>query len=238
MKLILPNNSSKLMKGSANQALSRKLPKIDRAKVKGWVVVLAIVLTIFLAGLLIGNEPYSPPVLEFPIVEAGEITISPSPTPSPQPTVPAELAFPQAEIPTVEVVPVDPFARYDGQPVPHPRRQPDSLIVVKISRYDPQLGGTNCFRWGNGTCLSNLANGEDWRVNYEIAIACPSSFPLRDWENGIPGAIIEIDGKLWECKDRGGQIVQNRPGVYWVDQLSATGHFPHGHEMVAAVWYP
>ena len=243
MKLVVPDEASKLIKGSATQQLKNKLPKVERAQVRGWCILLAFVLVVFLVGLMIGNEPYTPPVMEVPAAEAftfeddGPARSLP-PEVAPQPTVPATLAYPQELVPTVEVQPVDIYAKYDGQPVPHPRRQPDSLIVVKVSRYDPQLGGTNCFRWGQGTCLSNLANGEDWRINYEIAIACPSNFPLRDWENGIPGAIIEIDGKLWECKDRGGKIVQNRPGVYWVDQLSATGHFPFGTEMVASVWFP
>ena len=130
------------------------------------------------------------------------------------------------DIPNIQkpaMLPEDPYAKYAGQVVPHPRRNPDALVVIKISRYDPQLGGTNCFRWGNGTCLSNMSNGEDWRVNYEIALACDQSWPYY--------TVVEIAGQLWWCKDHGGGIVESRPGVYWVDQLSKTGHYPHGFEM-------
>jgi hypothetical protein len=124
----------------------------------------------------------------------------------------------------------DPYAKYEGQPVAHPRRQPDALVTIKISRYDPRLGGTNCFHWGNGTCLSSMANGERWEENYEKAVACAMEWAF--------GTIVEIEGKLWECKDRGGAIIQTRPGVYWVDQLSTTGHYDHGYEMPASVWFP
>jgi len=140
--------------------------------------------------------------------------------------------------PVVEATPIpeDPYSKYDGQVVPHPRRQPDALVIIKISRYDPQLGGPNCFRWGwdpvkgYDSCLSGLSNGERWEVNYEISVACDQRWPYY--------TIVEIDGQLWYCKDHGGKIVEARPGVYWVDQLSKTGHYPHGFEMEASVWFP
>jgi len=134
---------------------------------------------------------------------------------------------------TATAVPEDPYAKYEGQVVPHPRRQPDALVIIKISRYDPELcpvSPTNCFDCSGGYCQSSMSNGERWEDNYEIAIACDQSWPYY--------TVVEIDGQLWYCKDHGGKIVQSRPGVYWVDQLSRTGHYPHGFEMEASVWFP
>ena len=105
----------------------------------------------------------------------------------------------RATIEAEEASVVDPYSKYDGHAVPHPRREPDALVTIKISRYDPQLGGPNCFRWGwdpvKGyySCLSGLSNGERWEVNYEISIACDERWPYY--------TIVEIDGQLLYCKD-------------------------------------
>lgn len=115
-------------------------------------------------------------------------------------------------------------------PVPHPGRNPDALVTVKISRYDPTLGGTNCFRWVNGYCQSPMANGERWEDKFGWAAACSPEWPF--------GTIFEIGDRRWSCKDRGGKIKQVRANVYWVDMLSHIAEYPYGHETIASVWFP
>ena len=56
-----------------------------------------------------------------------------------------------------------------------------------------------------------MANGERWQDFMDYAIACPP-----EWKFGTK---IIINGKTWECKDRGGAIkIVN--GIAWVDFLS------------------
>ena len=84
-------------------------------------------------------------------------------------------------------------------------------ILVKLSYYKPQLGGTNCSRFVNGVCISNMANGEAWLPYYnKNTIACPSQFSF--------GSQIVIYGEVYTCRDRGGAIVLS-DGSYWVDVL-------------------
>lgn len=124
---------------------------------------------------------------------------------------------------------VDEFWEYADGLVPHPRREPDQLRTVKISRYDPRLGGPNCATFVAGYCQSKLANGEKWEDNFGISIAAPRTIPF--------GTIVEIGGRLWIVKDRGGKIIETG-NVIWVDQLSKTGIYPYGHELMASFWYP
>jgi hypothetical protein len=124
---------------------------------------------------------------------------------------------------------VDKFWKYEDGLVPHPRREPDQLRTVKISRYDPRLGGPNCATFVDGYCQSKLSNGEKWEDNFGISIAAPSGIPF--------GTIVEIGGRLWIVKDRGGKIVDTG-SVVWVDQLSKSGIYPYGHELMASFWYP
>jgi len=192
------------------------------------VAMICVILALLLLAFLLGHSAAEP------IVESAPIPLETPGSVTKSVVVTEAWSIPEKQVrsqvysdwETATAIPAeDPYAKYDESKVPHPRREPDRLITVKISRYDPQLGGTNCFRWGNGTCLSNLANGEDWRLNYGIAIACPREYPF--------GTIMEIGGQLWECKDRGGKIRGN-----WVDQLSAFAIYPYGHEMLASVWLP
>lgn len=194
-----------------------------------------VILGLLLIGLLaIIISPKNQLDAEWRAIYRGEILKGetfPTPVAEEEPVI---LPLPTFDVNATAIAPeeIDPYAKYEGQVVPHPRRNPDALVIIKISRYDPALGGPNCFTWSwsQNTCLSNLSNGEDWRVNYEIALACDQSWPYY--------TVVEIDGQLWWCKDHGGKIVQSRPGVYWVDQLSRTGHYPHGFEMEASVWFP
>jgi hypothetical protein len=84
-------------------------------------------------------------------------------------------------------------------------------IKIRASHYDPALGGVNCSRFVNGVCVSHMANGQPWQEFIGYAIACPP-----EWKFGTK---LIIDGKTWECMDRGGAI-QIENGIAWVDFLS------------------
>ena len=85
-------------------------------------------------------------------------------------------------------------------------------IKVKLSNYLPNEGGINCANFVNGECISNLANGEDWKIYFgkNNTIACPSELPF--------GTVIIIYNREYTCRDRGGAIIIEN-GVYWVDVL-------------------
>lgn len=113
----------------------------------------------------------------------------------------------------------------EGQGIPHPRREPDRLVTVKVSWYDPELGGINC----SAPC-DRTANGSyvpDW---YHKGAACVPSWPM--------GTVFEVGGYRFQCIDRGGAIQEVRPGVYWVDMLLHQPIFPPGSELSASVWFP
>jgi hypothetical protein len=139
-----------------------------------------------------------------------------------------EVALEPTELPILQ--PACP----QGGLVPHPCREPDNLRIVRISRYDPQLGGTNCFRWDhvNNTCASNTADGSDWRLGFEQWAACAPEWPF--------GTIFEIGSHRWVCKDRGGKIVKIND-VYWVDLLSknlSQYGLAFGDVTTVSVWWP
>lgn len=92
---------------------------------------------------------------------------------------------------------------------------------MKISHYDPALGGVNCARFINGECVSKMANGERWQDYYysNDTIACPSELPFD--------TVLVIFGKEYTCRDRGGAIVENG-GVYWIDILGKDAIVPFG----------
>ena len=117
-------------------------------------------------------------------------------------------------------------------PVGHPGREADELFMITISRYDPNLGGPNCFTWSysQNRCLSRTASGEDWENKYGEIAACAREWPF--------GTIFELDGTFWRCSDRGGKIVKNADGSYWVDLLLDHSPYGHGSYRQVSVWFP
>lgn len=93
-------------------------------------------------------------------------------------------------------------------------------ILVKISHYNPSLGGINCYYFYNGVCYSNMANGESW-VNWinKGVIACPSELAFE--------SKILLDGIIYTCKDRGGAIVYDG-SAYWIDILAESVPYSYG----------
>lgn len=104
-------------------------------------------------------------------------------------------------------------------------------FVFTYSYYNPKLGGWNCLLWDDEKqdCMSAMANGEDWRNNYGVAVACPPDIAL--------GTVIEVSypdalkGK-WICKDRGSAITGK-----WIDFLDIKQRAQWG-ESVSAKLYP
>lgn len=77
---------------------------------------------------------------------------------------------------------------------------------LRVSHYDPSLGGTNC----DSDC-STMASGEkvaNWvgGVSGIYAAACPTDWPF--------GTRFELLGKTYQCQDRGGWIKTRQPGEY------------------------
>ena len=85
-------------------------------------------------------------------------------------------------------------------------------ITIKYSRYDPSLGGVNCAKFVDGVCVSNMASGRPWLPYMDKACACPPQWAF--------GTIIVLDGKEWECLDRGGAIKFDAQGYTYVDFLT------------------
>lgn len=115
--------------------------------------------------------------------------------------------------------------------IPEPTKKPNkesnkeekgTSIIVKISHYNPNLGGTNCARFIGGECLSKLSNGERWQDywNENNTIACPFELPF--------GTKIMLDGNEYICRDRGGGIYITPEGYYWIDILAETVSYSYG----------
>jgi len=98
--------------------------------------------------------------------------------------------------------------------------------LVKISHYNPALGGVNCANFVNGTCISKMSSGKRWQDFLDVAIACPVELPF--------GTRIRIGDEVWECMDRGGAIVMEGD-VYWVDQLTEHARYPFGTVIEAKI---
>ena len=130
-----------------------------------------------------------------------------------------------------------PFTRESvGTPEPTLVVTPDTtphgtLIVVKISHYNPSLGGPNCARFVNGECLSKMSNGERWQdyMGNNDTIACPVELPF--------GTKINFGGDVFTCRDRGGGIVITSEGYYWIEILAESVPYKYGELREAWITY-
>jgi hypothetical protein len=101
--------------------------------------------------------------------------------------------------------------------------KPDgTLIYVKVSHYNPSLGGPNCASFINGECLSKMSDGERWQEYWgeNNTIACPFELAF--------GTVIWLDGNEYTCRDRGGAIVVTYEGYYWIDILAERVPYKYG----------
>ena len=83
--------------------------------------------------------------------------------------------------------------------------------TVRVSYYQPWLGGPNCSRFVGGQCISRMASGLPWQDYVGRAVACPP-----EWNFGT--LVILPGGETFECLDRGGKIKYDR-GYAWIDLL-------------------
>jgi hypothetical protein len=115
--------------------------------------------------------------------------------------------------------------------LPAPTQGPTGQnIKVKISWYNPALGGVNCGHFVNGVCVSRMASGLPWQDYIGVAIACPMEVPFH--------TKIVIDGRSWECLDRGGAIKITPNGEYWVDMLLQQPIYKFGTVTDAVMYLP
>lgn len=105
-------------------------------------------------------------------------------------------------------------------------------MVFLYSYYNPKLGGINCAEWDDAAqdCRSRLANGEDYHINFGVAVACIPDIAL--------GSVIEVIypenlAGEWICKDRGGAIVGN-----YIDFLDVAQRYAWSGVVVARVHPP
>jgi len=92
-------------------------------------------------------------------------------------------------------------------------------IQIKVSRYWPPLGGTNCSSWNGEICTSKMASNERWEYYVDRAVACPDELPF--WTK------VYVFDQEWLCLDRGGKIDKIN-NVYWIDFLSEKTYQPYG----------
>ena len=114
---------------------------------------------------------------------------------------------------------------------PDGRSEPSATAVirVRVSHYNPALGGVNCFSFVNGKCVSRMANGQRWQQWMGRAAACVPEWPF--------GTVVVVGGRAWICKDRGGKVKTVR-GIPWIDMLSEVALYPYGTVVDAVVRYP
>ncbi len=113
---------------------------------------------------------------------------------------------------------------------PQATLRPDPLtrfITVRVSHYWPDLGGVNCANFKNGHCISKLANGQSWKKNAGIGIACPKELSF--------GTKIRIGERIWICSDRGSKIIKDG-NDYWVDMLLMEPLYPYGTRLEAEMY--
>jgi hypothetical protein len=92
-------------------------------------------------------------------------------------------------------------------------------ITIRTSWYWPELGGVNCASFINGECISKMSSGLRWQDYVNYAIACPPQWSFH--------TKLVVNGKTWECLDRGGAI-QYEDGLPWVDFLQEHTDYPYG----------
>ena len=112
--------------------------------------------------------------------------------------------------------------------VPVPAKGQYQNMRLRLSYYNPALGGTNCHpaNWKpatnpyGGVCRTALI-GEPWSTWVNIGAACAPDIPLRS------RIYIEELKKAFICVDRGGAIQRLADGTQFIDLLQ-----------VHAPWYP
>jgi len=175
--------------------------------------------------------------------EKGRPVESGTPTPELQGLKPTYTPYPTYTLyPTytpekeITVISRDLEKNYDNLAVPEILGVADpglewETMTIRISYYWPPLGGINCDTNPDGSPeCEQMANGERWDNQVGQVVACPVEIPL--------GTLIKINDRVLTCKDRGGEIVQNSDGSYWIDVLypSMPWGYKYGDYVQAFIW--
>jgi len=144
-------------------------------------------------SLALQTTPVAPPVFELA-----------------EPDYPVDQPTPSA----VEVGQAEPGVTWPGAllglAVESVRSGSRQAVTVRVTHYWPPLGGTNCYRYVDGVCVSAMYSGAPWEPYVGIAAACP-------WEWKI-GNAVAINGRLFLCLDRGSMSCED--GICHVDILT------------------
>lgn len=97
-----------------------------------------------------------------------------------------------------------------GLPVDGIQSGSRQAVTVKVTHYWPPAGGTNCYHFAGGVCVSAMFSGAPWEPFVGIAAACP-------WEWKV-GNAVAIGGRLFICLDRGAMTCED--GICHVDILT------------------
>ena len=176
---------------------------------------------------------------QWSVTELNVPEIPPEIPPVVEPDQPADVPIPESRGSDLieEVFAVQPVTAAAVEPEPVVA-VPEPVVVavpagtamqVRYSHYWPPLGGTNCFSFVNGVCISKMASGQPWAPYVGTAVACP-----KEWAFGTT---VELDGHVWTCMDRGSAI-KFVDGVPWIDFLEATGRYVHGSIVAVHVVHP
>lgn len=94
------------------------------------------------------------------------------------------------------------------------QKPPEGMYRLRISYYNPALGGTNCHpsNWKNNECTTWLY-GYPWQYWIGTGAACDNRFPI-----GTKLYLVRLK-RVVTCVDRGGAIVALPDGTGFVDVL-------------------
>ena len=136
------------------------------------------------------------------------------------------MALDASDIPTETV---EAYTVEQGVATAAPIEPVGVTVTAKYSWYNPALGGTNCFSFVGGVCISKMSSGKPWLPYMNVAVACVPEWPF--------GTIVVFNGKEHVCYDRGGAI-KTINGVPWIDFLTRVPEVPFGTLIDVQVIFP
>jgi 3D (Asp-Asp-Asp) domain-containing protein len=91
-------------------------------------------------------------------------------------------------------------------------------VRASITNYVPENGGSNCWRYENGKCISAMRSGLPWQLYYGVGAACATVLP--DGTLVPKGSLVYVPKlkKSYFCLDTGGAIV-SKDGLFLMDVL-------------------
>lgn len=106
-------------------------------------------------------------------------------------------------------------------------------LVFLYSYYDPDLGGVNCLTWDEVLgCVSTLASGDDYRLWWDRAVACPVKYDLGTIFKVVNPQVLR--GR-YVCLDRYDEALYTSQ---YLDFLSKRQLLPWNEEITVEVILP